>query len=208
MSFAVRRARVAGPVLVAAAALATTLVSATYAEAGQSSWAAPQIRAVTQAGVLGTSPATFHAAAPLTQSALAAAIAATAKLQAPPPHPLRPPTPPAPPAPVEIDSSIGNGAVVAGIVAWEIDVPNQGVDHVDFAVDGTGMATAAQAPFLFDLGAGGLDTTTLADGPHTLAVKATFTDGGSAIAVWPFTVANAPGSVLTGPTDAHPGSRS
>ena len=56
------------------------------------------------------------------------------------------------------------------------------------------MATAAQAPFLFDLGAGGLDTTTLADGQHTLAVKATFTDGGSAIAVWQFTVANAPGS--------------
>ena len=109
-----------------------------------------------------------------------------------------------PPAPVEIDSSIGNGAVVAGVVSWEIDVPNQGVDHVDFAVDGTGMATAAQAPFLFDLGAGGLDTTTLADGPHTLAVKATFTDGGSAIAVWPFTVANAPGSVLTGPTTPTP----
>jgi len=62
--------------------------------------------------------------------------------------------------------------------SWEIDVPSQTVDHVDFAVDGTGMATAATAPFLFDLGAGGLDTTTLADGQHTLAVKATFTDGG------------------------------
>ena len=83
-------------------------------------------------------------------------------------------------------------------------MPGQDVDHVDFAVDGTGLATAAQAPFLFDLGAGGLDTTKLADGPHTLAVKATFTDGGSAIAVWPFTVANAPGSTLTGPTTPAP----
>ena len=35
-------------------------------------------------------------------------------------------------------------------------------------------------------------------------MKATFTDGGSAIAVWPFTVANAPGSALTGPTTPTP----
>ena len=193
-----RRARVAAPMLAAAAALAATLATATHAQAGQASWAAPQIRAVTQAGVLGTAPATFHAAKPLTQSALEGAIAATAKLQAPPA-----PTP-TPPAPVEVDSSIGNGAVVAGIVSWEIDVPTQAVDHVDFAVDGTGLATAPLAPFLFDLGAGGLDTTKLPDGPHTLAVKATFTDGGSAIAVWPFTVANAPGSTLTGPTAPTP----
>ena len=34
-------------------------------------WAAPQIRAVTKAGVLGTSPATFAPQAPLTQAALA-----------------------------------------------------------------------------------------------------------------------------------------
>ena len=189
----VRRARIVLPVL-AAAALAATLATARHAEAGQASWAAPQIRAVTQAGVLGTSPATFHAAAPLTQSALEAAIAATAKLQAPPAPP------PAPPATVEIDSSIGNAAVVAGVVPWEIAVPNQAVERVDFAVDGTGLASAVQAPYLFDLGAGGLDTTKLPDGPHTLAVKATFTDGGLAIAVWPFTVANAPGSTVTGPT--------
>ena len=188
-----RRARIVFPVL-AAAALATTLATARHAEAGQASWAAPQIRAVTQAGVLGTSPATFHAAAPLTQAALEAAIAATAKLQTPPAPP------PTPPATVEIDSSIGNTAVVAGVVPWEIAVPNQTVERVDFAVDGTGLASAVQAPYLFDLGAGGLDTTKLPDGPHTLAVKATFTGGGLAIAVWPFTVANAPGSAVTGPT--------
>ena len=67
---------------------------------------------------------------------------------------------------------------IAGVVPWEIAVPNQAVERVDFAVDGTGLASAVQAPYLFDLGAGGLDTTKLPDGPHTLAVKATFTGGG------------------------------
>jgi cell wall-associated NlpC family hydrolase len=191
-----RRARAVAPVVVATAALATILATAAGADAGQKSWAARQIRAVTQAGVLGTSPATFHASAPLTQLELASAIAATAKLQAPPPAPPTP-TPTAPE--IEIDSSIGNGAVVAGIVAWEIDVPNESVAQVDFAVDGTGLASATTAPFLFN-GATGLDTTKLPDGVHTLAVKATLTDGGSAIAVWQFTVANAPGAVLTAPT--------
>ena len=189
------------PALIAAIALAATLAAAAHAQATKTSWAARQINAVTRAGVLGTSPATFRAGAPLTQSALAAAIAATAELQAAPPPP--PFTPPAPT--VEIDSSIANGAVVAGIVPWEVDVPNQSVDQVDFAVDGTGLATASEAPFLFTLGTAGLDTagldtTKLADGPHTLAVKATFTGGGVAIAVWQFTVDNAPGATLTGPT--------
>ena len=184
------------PALVAAVALAATLAAAAHAQATKTNWAARQIRAVTRAGVLGTSPATFRAGAPLTQSALEVAIAATAKLQAaPPPPPVAPPLPT-----VEIDSSITNGAVVAGIVAWEIDVPNQSVDQVDFAVDGTGVATASETPFLFTLGTAGLDTTKLADGPHTLAVKATFTGGGVAIAVWQFTVDNAPGATLTGPT--------
>jgi cell wall-associated NlpC family hydrolase len=200
MSSPFRRARAVrfvqhGPVLVAAAALAALLVTATHAQAGQKSWAARQIRAVTQAGVLGTSPATFHASAPLTQSELENAIATTAKLQTPPPAP---PTPPPAAPTIEIDSSIGNGAVVAGVVAWEIDVPNQSVAQVDFAVDGTGLASATTAPFLFE-GTTGLDTTKLSDGVHTLAVKATFTAGGSAIAVWQFTVANAPGAELTGP---------
>jgi cell wall-associated NlpC family hydrolase len=194
MSAAFRRVSAVTPTLVAAVALTATLAGAAHAQATKTNWAARQIRAVTRAGVLGTSPATFRAGAPLTQSALEGAIAATAKLQAAPPPPVAPPPPT-----VEIDSSIANGAVVAGLVAWEIDVPNQSVDQVDFAVDGTGLATASEAPFLFTLGTAGLDTTKLADGPHTLAVKATFT-GGVAIAVWQFTVDNAPGAALTGPT--------
>ena len=79
-------------------------------------------------------------------------------------------------------------------------MPSESVAQVDFAVDGTGLGDRHRGAVPLQPGAAGLDTTTLADGPHTLAVKATFTDGGSAIAVWQFTVANAPGSTLTGPT--------
>ena len=94
----------------------------------------------------------------------------TAKLQAPPPAPpIPPPTEPA----IEIDSSIGDRRSRGRQVAWEIDVPSQSVAQVDFAVDGTGLGSATTAPFLFN-GATGLDTTTLPDGVHTLAVKATF----------------------------------
>jgi cell wall-associated NlpC family hydrolase len=196
MSSVFRRVSAVTTVLVTAVALTATVAAGANAQATKANWAARQIKAVTRAGVLGSSPATFRAGEPLTESALEAAIAATAKLQtAPPPPPVAPPPPP-----IEIDSSIADGAVVGGIVDWEIDVPGQSVAQVAFAVDGTGLATAAQAPFLFAEGTTGLDTTKLADGPHTLAVKATFTGGGSAIAVWQFTVDNAPSAALTGPT--------
>ncbi len=59
-------------------------VLAAPASASSNSWAAPQIRIVTQAGVLGSSPSAFAPAAPLTESALADALAATDALQHPP----------------------------------------------------------------------------------------------------------------------------
>src|SRR5439155_9500191 len=62
----------------------------------------------------------------------------------------------------------------------------------DFAVDGTGLHTEEQAPYELDV-----DTHTLADGAHQLAVNVVFSGGGYAVAVWKITVANAPGAVLT-----------
>jgi cell wall-associated NlpC family hydrolase len=171
-----------------AAALAAAL--ACTASAGTGSWAAPQIRVVTGAGVLGTSPATFAPQSPLTQAALAAAIrAADAKLA-----PAAPPPPK--PAPLTLASTIGPGATIAGVATLELDVTGRDVDHVDFAVDGTGAQTAFDEPYTL-----ALDTRTLPDGPHTLAVNVALAGGGYAIATWPITVANAPGSVLT-PTGA------
>jgi cell wall-associated NlpC family hydrolase len=155
------------------------------ATAAGDDWAAPQIRAVTEAGVLGKSAASFAPQAPLTQRALAAAVRATDALQ-------HPPAPPAPP--VTITSTVGPDAVVAGIVTLELEVSGPGVDHLDLAVDGIGSQTAFDAPYQFEL-----DTTALADGPHDLAVKAAFADGGYAIATWQITVANGGSETATAP---------
>jgi len=176
--------------LAAASALAAlTLACATAALAGAGNWAAPQIRTVTKAGVLGSSPANFAPQAPLTQSALADAIKATDDLQ----HTAEPTTTPTRPAPKPtLVSSIAANATIGGLVPWQVDSPGRAVDHVDFALDGKTHKTARSAPF-DDV----LDTRTLPDGTHQLAANVTFTDGGWAIAAWTVTVANATGSILT-----------
>ncbi|HEY8722540.1 MAG TPA: NlpC/P60 family protein [Gaiellaceae bacterium] len=166
--------------------LAGVLAWTTGAGAGGRNWAAPEIRAVTQAGVLGSSPATFAPQSPLTQRALAAAITAADGIQHPPP-------PSAPkPEPLALLSTLPADAVVAGTAHLEVQVPGHQVDHVDFAVDGIGVRTEQQAPYALDM-----DTHALADGTHQLAVNAVFSGGGYAVAVWTITVANAPGAVLT-----------
>jgi cell wall-associated NlpC family hydrolase len=171
-------------------ALSSVLAWTVGAGAGGRDWAAPEIRAVTEAGVLGSSPATFAPQSPLTQRALASAIAAADGIQ-------HPPAAPAPkPAPPTILSTLPANAVVAGTVHLEVQIPGREVDHVDFALDGTGMHTEQQAPYELDV-----DTTVLADGTHQLAVNVAFSGGGYAIAVWTITVANTPGAALT-PTAA------
>jgi cell wall-associated NlpC family hydrolase len=156
------------------------------ATASTRNWAKPEIDLVTKAGVLGHSPATFAPQSPLNQGALAAAIKATDALQ----HPPAPPVPA--PEPVALASTVGPGAVVAGDVTIEIDVSGRDVDHVDFAVDGTGTQTQQQEPYDFEL-----DTTRLADGVHQLAVNVAFAGGGYAVATWQVTVANTPDAPLT-----------
>ena len=117
-----------------AAARSSALPSPWAATVG--SWAAPQIKAVTKAGVLGKSPATFAPQSPLTQAQLAQAIAATNTLQA------VPATPPAASAaaPLALVSSIAPDATVGGPLQWTIDSPGRTVARVAFAVDGTGIA--------------------------------------------------------------------
>jgi cell wall-associated NlpC family hydrolase len=165
-------------------------VHACTAGAATSNWAAPQIRTVTQNGILGRSPTTFAPQSALTQGQLAKAIAATNALQ----HPPAPPQPA--PAPLTLTSTVAPDAVVAGQITIELGVSaeNRTVDHVDFAVDGAGVHTAQWAPYDLDL-----DTTTLADGTHQLAANVAFSGGGYAIATWQITVANAPGVALTPP---------
>ena len=175
----------------AVAALGGVLACAATAATGN--WAAPQIRAVTAAGVLGHTASGFAPQGPLTQAALADAIETTDALQ----HPPAAPTPA--PAPVSLTSTVGPDATVAGTVTVEIGVSGRDVDHVDFAVDGKGVQTEADAPYDLDL-----DTTGLVDGPHQLAVNVALTGGGYAISTWSITVANAPGAVLTSPAGPVP----
>jgi cell wall-associated NlpC family hydrolase len=160
--------------------LALAAVFACAAAGAGRDWAAPQIRAVTQAGVLGSSPATFAPQSALTQSALAGAIHATDAVQ----HVAAPAAPQQ--APLALLSSVAPGAVVGGQVALEIQAPGHDVDHVSFALDGTGIHTEEQSPYVLDL-----DTTTLADGSHTIAVDAAVAGGGYAISVFTVTVSNA-----------------
>ena len=178
-------------VLAVALAIASMLAWTVGAVAGGRDWAAPEIRAVTQAGVLGRSPATFAPDAPLTERALAAAIDTADGIQ----HPPAPAA--AAPGPLAVLSTVPAGAVVAGSMQLEVQVPGREVDHVDFALDGTGLHTELEAPYQFSV-----DTLTLADGPHQLAVNAAFSGGGYAVAVWTITVANAPGAALTPPAAA------
>jgi cell wall-associated NlpC family hydrolase len=78
-----------------------------------------------------------------------------------------------------------------------VDTPGRAIDHVDFAVDGVGAFTARSAPF-----AETLDTHSLTDGAHQLAINVAFAGGGYAIGTWTITVANAPGSLLSPPSGA------
>ncbi len=171
---------------------ALAAVTACPAAAAGDGWATPQIRAVTKAGVFPGSASAFRPQAPLTQAALAAAIRATDTIRTAPAAPAPPATTP---APVVLTASYGSGAVLAGTVPLRIDAPGRPLDHVDFAVDGTGVATATAAPFELDL-----DTTPLADGVHHLAVNAAFSGGGRAIAVFDVTVANDGSEPATAPS--------
>jgi len=178
-----------GAVSVAALAVAPSALAAGNAA---KSWAAPEIKQVTAAHVLGTSPSTFRPTAALTQSALATAIKTTNAIQ----HPPVPP-PPAP-APIEVTSTIGPDATIGGVEPLVVDAPGQQVASVDVAVDNVGRTTLNVAPFEYDL-----DTTQLPDGTHQLAVNVHFANGGYAIAVWNVTVDNASGQTYApgGPQD-------
>jgi cell wall-associated NlpC family hydrolase len=163
-------------------AVAVAAVAACAAGARPSNWAAPQVAIVTKVGILGSSPTTFRPRAALTQAALADATRVADTVQQP--AATGDTSSPAP-APVVLTGSFGDGAVLAGVEPLTIDAPGRTLDHVDFAVDGTGVATATAAPFELDL-----DTAKLADGQHQLAVNAWFVGGGHAISVVAVTIAN------------------
>jgi cell wall-associated NlpC family hydrolase len=164
-------------------------VLACAATAAPGNWAAPQIRAVTQLGILGTSPNSFAPQSPLTQGQLADAIAAT--------DAARPPAPAAVTPAVTLTTDVAPGSLVAGDVQVTLSVAGPAVDHVDFAVDKVTTATAVSPPYVLDL-----QTAGLADGSHAVSATVAFGNGGYATASWQVIVDNATGS--TSPPAATP----
>src|SRR5215207_4794008 len=62
-----------------------------------------------------------------------------------------------------------SGATVSGTIAWAVKTAGSGVHRVDFAVDGAVKSTDSRSPFAYT---GGLDTTKLGNGAHTLTATA------------------------------------
>jgi len=93
-----------------------------------------------------------------------------------------------------VTSSIGNGAQLSGSVTWTAS-PSAAVTKVEFLIDGSVRWTENLAPYQYAGDPNGkLDTTTLANGAHTLAVKAYGTNGKNASATSSVTVVNASSS--------------
>jgi len=188
-------------VLAAASLLLAFVPAAGAARGSDASWASSQIARVTRVGVLGRSQSTFRPQWSLTEGALATAIERTDQVLHPPvvatptttttTATVTVPAPASPP--VQVLSSIPDGATIDGNVGWQVDVPAEQLTQVAFAVDGTQIALATQAPFTVPLA-----TTSFADGTHQLAVAATRLDGGVYVAVWNVDIANStPGASLT-----------
>jgi Bacterial Ig domain/Glycosyl hydrolase family 26 len=80
-----------------------------------------------------------------------------------------------------------SGATVSGSITWQIDVTGGVPSRIDFTIDGALTATDTTYPYYYARTTGGLDTTKLADGSHTLAAAA-YPDGKGPVAMTSVTV--------------------
>jgi hypothetical protein len=84
---------------------------------------------------------------------------------------------------------------VSGSITWSVSVGGQTPSRVDFAVDGSTKWSQAAAPYVYGGVSGGLNTTTLANGAHTLTATAYGSRGTRANTAVTVTVQNtAPGT--------------
>lgn len=99
---------------------------------------------------------------------------------------------PPPPSTMTVTSSIAGGSTLSGSIQWTATVSGGTATKVDFLIDGAIRWTENAAPYQYNGDPGGLlDTTTLADGPHTLQVVATDAAGNKAAASSAVTISNA-----------------
>jgi hypothetical protein len=88
------------------------------------------------------------------------------------------PPPPPPPSSVKVTNSIATGATITGSLPWLVSATGFGIVRIDFLLDGAKRWTEQQAPYQFNGDPDGLlDTTALANGPHTLLAIAYNSNG-------------------------------
>jgi hypothetical protein len=95
-----------------------------------------------------------------------------------------------------------NGATISGAVTWQVSVSGAVASKVTFAIDGTTSWTQASAPYYYGGTTGGLDTSKLANGTHTLSASVYPQTGGPARIKASVTVNNAVGP--TAPSSSSP----
>jgi hypothetical protein len=102
-----------------------------------------------------------------------------------------------------VSSSIGKSATLTGSVTWTAS-PSSSATKVEFTIDGKVRWTESLAPYQFNGDPNGvLDTSTLSNGVHTLAVTAYGVKGQTAVAKSSVTVANN-GPATTSPPSPPP----
>jgi hypothetical protein len=93
--------------------------------------------------------------------------------------------------PLSVTESVTNGQTLTGTVGWTA-TPSASVTRVDFSADGVARASDTASPYAYSL-----DTTTLANGTHTLTARAVASDGSTASASATVSVQNATTSSTT-----------
>jgi hypothetical protein len=83
------------------------------------------------------------------------------------------------------------GQTVSGSITWSVDVGGQTPSRVDFAIDGSTKWSQSTSPYVYLGVSGGLDTTTLSNGSHTLTATAYGSRGAKASTTVTVNVQNA-----------------
>jgi hypothetical protein len=94
-----------------------------------------------------------------------------------------------------------DGETVSGAITWQVSVAGGTPSRVDFAIDGTVKWSQASAPYVYG-GGKNLDTTTLANGSHSLTATAYGSRGVKASSQVKVTVANSTAEVASSPEPA------
>src|SRR5207244_67154 len=89
---------------------------------------------------------------------------------------LAPAPAPAPAPSHSVSESVANGSTLSGAVSWTAS-PSDPPTKVEFSIDGVLKWTETWSPYVYTADGNSVDTTTLANGGHTLAVTAYFSDG-------------------------------